>query len=478
MMAVDRLYDKLMSYADDNYYPMHMPGHKRNTFMLQMDNPYRIDITEIEGFDNLHQSEGILKNLSQRLSRLYGAAASYPLINGSTAGILAAISAAANIGDEVLIARNSHKSVYHAAILRGLKPVYCYPPMISRLPIYGGITPEAVEEIFINKPGIKAVVITSPTYEGVVSDIKSISEVVHRNNAILVVDEAHGAHFGFHENFPQTAVRLGADIVIQSLHKTLPAFTQTAVLHCNREDLNDRLLRFLAIYQSSSPSYVLLAGIDRCITMLENQGEELFQAFDEKLEKFYQSLTGLEALKVVDGQCVGVDGVYDLDPSKITIIIKDPGLSGHQLQQILRKKYHIEIEMATPNYVLGMTSICDVKVGFNRLADALLEIDKEFEESHNTIHHEEMKEIKPEQMLTPQEASELKTEKIKLSKSEGRISAVFICLFPPGSPLLVPGERINDELLKYLNWIKKEGITITGLSGELMDEIEVICKEF
>ncbi len=475
-MTLDRLYDKLISYADDNYYPMHMPGHKRNTFMIQMEDPYRIDITEIDGFDNLHQAEGILKQLSDRLKNLYGAGASFPLINGSTAGILAGISAATKIGDEILIGRNSHKSVYHAAMLRGLKPIYCYPKVMDRLPFYGGITPNTIDGILKKNQNIKAVVITSPTYEGIVSDIQGISKVVHRHNKILIVDEAHGAHFGFHQNFPKSAVRLGADIVIQSLHKTLPSFTQTAVLHCNNEELKDRIKCFLAIYQSSSPSYLLLAGVDRCISMLEKQAEELFEAYDEKLQQFYHSIKGLKALKVVDSQWIGRDGVYDIDPSKITIVSKDPGLSGQQLQQILRRKYHIEMEMASLNYVLGMTSICDTKVGFNRLSDALLEIDQEFEEHHNRFLYEEMQIIKPEQLLNLQDAAEQKSHRIKLSESEGKISAVFISLFPPGSPLLVPGEKIGKELLNYLEIVKKEGITVTGLSGDLMDEIEVIEK--
>lgn len=470
---MDKLYDKLISYNKEDYYPMHMPGHKRNTTLMPMVNPYGIDITEIEGFDNLHQAEGILKELSERISRLYGAGKSFPLINGSTAGILAGISAATTRGDQVLLVRNCHKSVYHGVVLRGLEPIYCYPQKTTPIPINGGILSSEIEELLITYPGIKLVIITSPTYEGVVSDVKAIAEVVHRHQALLMVDEAHGAHFGFHEKFPKSAVTLDADLVIQSLHKTLPAFTQTAVLHSNNKELNHKIEQYLAIYESSSPSYLLMAGIDRCISMLEDD-KELFPTFVKRLERFYDSMEALNNLKIANETLVGQNGVYHLDPSKITISTKETSISGHQLQEILREKYHIIMEMEAPDYVLGMTSICDTEEGFDRLTKALLAIDKDI----LLVKKDQVKQTelvsKPVQEMIPQEALEQPTEQIKLQDSVGRISAAFISLFPPGAPILVPGERIEQELLDYIKGVKQKGIMITGLFGEQRDEIVVI----
>lgn len=470
-----KLYDKLISYGNKDIYPMHMPGHKRNSLLCDMDNPYSIDITEIEGFDNLHQPEGVLKDLAERISRLYRAKTSFPLVNGSTAGILAGISAATNRGDKVLIARNSHKSVYHALILMGLEPVYIYPPQLDGLPIGGGISARETEELLINSPDIKLVVITSPTYEGVVSDIKEIADAAHRHGALLLVDEAHGAHFGFHSGFPESSITQGADLVIQSLHKTLPSFTQTAVLHCNREDLIGKIQKYLAIYQSSSPSYLLLAGIDRCISMLEGKGEQLFETFYQRLVDFNHSVEALKALKLADRTLRGQHNVYDLDPSKITISVKGTGLSGHKLQELLRNTYHIETEMAVPEYVLGMTSICDTLEGFHRLSDALLRIDEGLETSQNAKRVQELWLEKPIKVMSPQKASETKTEFIKLMDGEGRICGGFISLFPPGAPLLVPGERIDKSLISYIQWVQREGYMITGLKGTQKDEIEVTC---
>ncbi len=487
---MERLYDKLAALSKEDYYPMHMPGHKRNTKINRMDNPYELDITEIDGFDNLHQQEGILLSLSQRLSHLYGAGKSYPLVNGSTAGILAGISACVSRGDKVLLSRNSHKSVYHAVILMGLVPVYCYPQKIDKKPLYGGILPSELEEALIKHSDIKLVIITSPTYEGVVSDIRSMAGLVHRYGARLLVDEAHGAHFGFHPGFPESAVTRGADLIIQSLHKTLPAFTQTAVLHCNAAELSHRVEKYLAIYESSSPSYLLMAGIDRCVHLLETRARELFEEYDEQLIRFYQSLRGLKKLSLLTGDVVGTAGIFALDRSKIIISTRGTGLSGHELQTILRESYHIEMEMAAPEYVLGMTSICDTPEGFERLGKALLETEKALEESvkNRNCKGEPEHEISsgspaeisvtPEAAMPPGTAWAAPAQQIEFRDSAGQISAAFICLFPPGAPVIIPGEVIKQELIDYISHVKQEGISVTGLNGEFQDKIEVVSVNY
>ena len=225
------IYNKLkqLQYKED--YPFHMPGHKRNLKIDSLlDAISKIDITEITGFDDLHHPEEMIRELMDDLKQIYGTKESYLLVNSSTAGNLAAIAALCNIGDKILVARNCHKSVYHAIELLGLDPIYIYPE-IDEYGICKGITKEQIENIITKETSIKAMVLVSPTYEGRVSDIEGISDVLHRNNIPLIVDEAHGAHFIYHEAFPESAANSGADIVIQSLHKTLPAFTQTGLLH-------------------------------------------------------------------------------------------------------------------------------------------------------------------------------------------------------------------------------------------------------
>lgn len=473
---MEGLYQALTEYSTKDYYPMHMPGHKRNQQLLQMVNPYTIDITEIEGFDDLHQAEGILKELSDRLQKLYRSGRSYPLVNGSTVGILAGISAAASRGDRILVARNCHKAVYHSIYIRDLEPVYLYPECIPGTSINGGISASQVEKLLITYPGISLVVITSPTYEGIVSDIEAIAEIVHKAGALLLVDEAHGAHFGFHRAFPQSAVTQGADIVIQSLHKTLPSFTQTAVLHSNRAELNHRIEQYLSFYESSSPSYLLMAGVDRCVRMLEEHGDELFEEYYNKLQYFLAKVSDLRKLRLLSQDLGGTESVPALDPSKLTILLSDTALTGPELAGKLREDYHIVMELETRDYVLGMTSICDTQEGFERLAGALKSIDGELKETQRSFSPATYG-YRPVQALWPHEAAELMSEEKQLSECVGRIAADFISIYPPGIPLLVPGEIIEDRLLQILTHAQEDGLKVTGLLGEQKDRIQVLGED-
>ena len=263
------IFDKLKNYSDSDYYAFHMPGHKRNLDLMDETSPYRIDITEIDGFDDLHHAEGLLKEAQERAAKVYHASETHFLINGSTAGILSAILGTTEKGDSILVARNCHKSVYHAIYLNELDPVYIYPKFDTEQGLSTEIDAEDVQKALEEHPKIRAVMIVSPTYDGVVSDIEKIAEIVHEAGCLLIVDEAHGAHFGFDPYFPESANMYGADLVINSLHKTLPALTQTALLHVNGERVNRRKVkRYLDMLQTSSPSYILMASIDACIHLV------------------------------------------------------------------------------------------------------------------------------------------------------------------------------------------------------------------
>ena len=295
-----KLYEKLTQYKKSDYYPYHMPGHKRNMDGRPFQEYYSLDITEIDGFDNLHQAEGILLGIEKRANRMYGADQTFLLVNGSTCGILSAISAATKNGGKILIARNCHKSVYHGAYLRNLEVQYLYPKVSEQFGIALGITPESVEEKLKADEEISAVVITSPTYEGVISDIKKIAEIVHNYEIPLIVDEAHGAHLGFSHKFPNNAIGAGADIVIHSLHKTLPSPTQTALLHVSGKLIDrEKLKRYLGIYQSSSPSYPLMAGMELCLDIVEVEGEKLFNRLHINWEKMLANLERCKVLKIL-----------------------------------------------------------------------------------------------------------------------------------------------------------------------------------
>ena len=288
------IYDKLKQLQYGEEYPFHMPGHKRNLKIDPLlDEIAKVDITEITGFDDLHHPEEMIRDLMDNLKQIYGTEESYLLVNSSTAGNLSAIAALCKIGDKILVARNCHKSVYHAIELLGLDPVYIYPE-VDEDGICEGITKEQVEAVIKEEKMIKAMVLVSPTYEGRVSDIREISDVLHQYDIPLIVDEAHGAHFIYHEAFPESAVSTGADIVIQSLHKTLPAMTQTGLLHLCTDCVSKEMMqKKLSIFQSSSPSYVLMSSIEQCIHICDgNRG--YFQQYCERLWILREKLEKLQ----------------------------------------------------------------------------------------------------------------------------------------------------------------------------------------
>lgn len=461
--------EKLMTYGTSDYYPFHMPGHKRN--MKMEADLYSIDITEIEGFDNLHDAREILGRAQERAADLYGAGKSYYLVNGSTCGILSAVSAAVKKGGNLLMARNCHKAVYHAAYLRELSVSYLYP-VITAYGIQGVITPESVYAALCEDPDIQAVILTSPTYDGIVSDIAAIAEIVHRFGIPLIVDEAHGAHLGFHSYFPETAVRLGADVVIQSMHKTLPSFTQTALLHLNSERISGaKIEQFLDIYETSSPSYVLMAGMDRCVRILTEQSKILFEEYANKLKAFYRASEKLNAVKVLRFDELPQQECYRTDSSKIVISARESGLSGKQLYEILLEQYHLQMEMCSGDYVLAMTSILDTQEGFDRLWQALHEVDQTCEKT-GLQGSETKKEISGfiarmyapnEKAMEISEAADCKTTDCMLDQAVGKIAGDYIYLYPPGIPVLVPGERITGKLIENIRECVELGLDIKGV---------------
>ena len=361
---MERLYRALEIYSQEDYYPFHMPGHKRNPDTVNTDLPFDRDITEIDGFDNLHHPEGILKKAQETAASVYDTKECYYSVNGSTAALLAAVSATVPRNGQILVARNCHKAVYHALYLRNLIPTYVYPQMDPKWWINGGISSDKVERALAENPEIKAVLLTSPTYDGVVSDIEKIAEIVHRYEIPLIVDEAHGAHFHFSNYFPTSAAELGADLVIQSFHKTLPSMTQTAVLHNCSDRVDSRLIRrFMGIYQTSSPSYILMASIDACMDTMAAEGKQMFRDFTRILEQTRKRLSVCKYIRLVD-PVKGKNGVFDYDRSKLVFSTRASLLSGSDLYHILLDRYHIQMEMESENYALAIAAVGDREEGF------------------------------------------------------------------------------------------------------------------
>lgn len=450
------LRERLRTYGAGNAYPFHMPGHKRQKQQGSLF-PYDLDITEIDGFDNLHHAEGILEEAMERAAKLWGSRKSFFLVNGSSSGLLAGIRAVTKRGDKVLMARGCHRAVYHAVELCGLHPVYMQAEWVEEMQISGSIQPETVEKHLQEHPDCKLVILTSPTYEGVVSDITEIAKVAHRYGAYLLVDEAHGAHLGFSKGFPDTSVHLGADVVVQSLHKTLPCPTQTAILHvCTAQVDVTEVGRQLSVFQTSSPSYVFMAEIDGCVSLLEQKRESLFAAYERRLASFYEKMEKLKHIRLC--QPAVSPAVFGHDRGKLLFFTGNSNLSGVELAEILRERYELEIEMSQPLHTLAMTSIFDTDEGMERLAKAMLEIDKEVMPAKQPLAKGHM--VLPQMVCGMEQALRGETTEVILDDSLGKIAADFLWAYPPGIPLVAPGERISEEVLAQAFYMKENGVNV------------------
>lgn len=464
------IYDHLRAHSKTDTIAMHMPGHKRNVSLLP---DYNIDITEIPGFDNLHHASGIIKESMERASKIYGTLSTYYIVNGSTAAIQAAIHAAIPAGGKLLAGRNCHQSVYNECIIHKIDMAYVYPQ--------GGlIMPEDVEEAVLEDKAIKALIITSPTYDGYVSDIAAIAKVCRKHDIIFIVDEAHGAHLPFADKafkqgitkeniFPESAIS-HADVVIQSVHKTLPAMTQTALLHRCSDKISDKNIKQkLAYYQSSSPSYVLMASIEQAIEYT-NTNLHLFESFGAKLCDLYAyAKTKADGLLVPYG--------VNRDLSKIIIDARKLPMTGGEIYDILIDRFGIISEMCTSKACIMLSSICDNDEAFGRIKEAIDYFAERFvvNESmpltiNNTVRAQKLYEI---WQTAGMETGLFSLDEVRKMLNSGRvsISGDMISVYPPGFPLVVPGEVIDETVLSYIETARRNGNDIYGFDD---DKLEVI----
>lgn len=475
------LVNKLKKYGAADTCPMHMPGHKRQTgeaFLGAFPNPFSIDITEIDGFDNLHNAEGILKDSMEWAAGVYGADKTWYLVNGSSSGILSAICGTVKPGERILMSRNCHKSAYHGVILSHAEVDYVYPQTLENLGIQGGILASDVEKKLKKQPDTKAVLIVSPTYDGAVSDVAAIAEVVHGYGIPLIVDEAHGAHFPFGKGlFPKSALDCGADLVIQSLHKTLPSLTQTAVMHGRSGQVDFvRIDRFLQMFQSSSPSYVFMASMEQCIWEMAQNGAGQMQAFNRRLQNLRGKLKGLKRLRLLGPEILEREkyaGVFDLDLSKIVVSCRGCGISGEMLGDWLRDRYHIEMEMCGADYVVAITTYLDREEDLQRLGTALLELDGELAEL-DVPDWEKPDLPRPQICRNLSDAVECQLKERNLADCAGEISGEFIYLYPPGIPIVAPGELVTEEIIRLVEAYKEMKLPVQGMADRAAKRLKVL----
>ena len=453
-------------YNEKNLLPLHMPGHQRNAEM-GASLPYAYDYTEVEELDNLHAPEGILQEAMNRTAAYYGCSDCFYLVNGSSSGLQAGIFALLEEGDEVVVARNCHRSVFYALSLRKAKIHFLLPEFWEDFSCFGSISPKEVERLLREFPKSKALIFISPSYEGVVSDVEAIARLCHENGLSLLVDEAHGAHFSPKKgaSFPESAIALGADLVVQSPHKTLCSLTQSAWILGNGERYSrEKLSFYLSVFQTTSPSYPLMLSLEKATTLLEREGEALFSHWKEVMKGFREQARTLSYFSFLWEK---EEACFAMDCSKIFLrALGVPKLRlGRDLAKLLREDYGIESEMHSGENLLLMTGPFISDEELERLFFALKDIERRFGEEKGKPLRSKLLPSALYQISVADNSLQISEglkdgEELSLYDGESRICLEYLSLYPPGIPLLFPGEKLTAEKIQGIEALEKEGIEL------------------
>ena len=474
------IFDSLMNYVNNDTIPFHVPGHKKGIGIPSEfrefigENPFKIDVTVFKSVDSLHHPTSSILEAEKLVADAYKSEHSFFCVNGTTIAIQAMIMSSVSQGDKILIPRNVHKSITAGIIISGAIPIYIEPEINEFLSISHGVSPETVKDSIEKNPDVKAVLIINPTYYGVSANIKEIVEIVHKHNIPLLVDEAHGPHLCFNKNLPMSAMEAGADICSQSTHKITSSLTQGSFLHVKSKFINPTKVRqVLNLLHTTSPSYIILASLDCTRKQLALHGEELINQSIELSNYARYEINKIPYLYCFGEELINKQGFYSFDPTKITINCRKLGISGYELESILATKYHIQLEMADAYNGLAVGSYGDTKESIDALISALKEISNDYYKENSNKKSLNLPNI-PKQIFTPREAFQANKESILLKDSINKISGEFLLTYPPGIPVLCPGEIITEEIINYIEHAKKIGLFVQGTEDPKVEKIKVI----
>lgn len=480
LQASTPLFDSVTEYANQGYVSFHTPGHKNGR---GIDNKlkehtgkkmYRLDVTVLPAVDSLHDPVGPIKKAQSLLAKAYGVKHSFMLVNGSTVGNQAMFLSACNPGDSVIVSRNAHKSVMAGIILAGVWPISVQPGIDQNLDIVFDVTPEQIEKAIIQYPEAKAIFVTSPTYNGITSDLIKISEIAHIHGKILMVDEAHGAHLAFHPDLPISAVEAGADLCVQSTHKILSAMSQGSVLHHNSDlvDIN-RVRKIVSMLQTTSPNYLILSSIDIARMQAYLHGERLLQRIIKYAESGRRRINRLKNFFSFTRNEIAARE-FDLDPTKLTVNTTRSGMSGYEVDKILREEYNIQVDCSDLYNFIAIMGIGSDKSDVDHLVNALTSIDRRYR-GKQKISFLNIPSLSTEMVMMPRDVFlKHKVKRVSLSKAAGQISAQTLTPYPPGIPILIPGERISKEICDYLLDLVNKDIRVSGQETDTLRTIKVV----
>ncbi len=488
------LVDVLRDYAARDMAAFHTPGHKQGRAVpselraLMGPDVFRVDLTRLPETDSLHEPTGVLKEAQALAADAYGAEESWFLVNGSTAGNLAMLLATCGPGDEVLVPRNAHRSILSGLVLTGARPVYLRPEWDEALGLDHCVTAEAYERALDAHPNVRAACALHPTYHGAVADLRRISEACHARGKPLLVDEAHGPHFRFHPELPASALEAGADLVVQSSHKLTSAMTQASLLHARYRAAPSgrplvepaRLRQALQLVQSTSPSYVLMASLDAARRQLALEGERLWGEAVSLAEDARRRLNRISGVRVFGRERVGRPGLFDLDVTRLTVEVTGLGVTGFELLPLLGSAYGIQPEMATLHHVLLLVTPGNTASDLDRVVDAFRTLSERGLPSAIPGLAAVPGPLPspcaiPALAMTPRDAFFAPAETVRFESSVGRVSAELVAPYPPGIPVLAPGEVVSAESVEYLRRLQRMGATLHGPEDAQLRTLKVVA---
>ncbi len=457
--------------------PFDVPGHKGGRGTRELtdflgSSCLRADVNSMKPLDNLCHPVSVIKEAQQLAAEAFGAKNAFFIVNGTTGSVQAMIMAACKAGEKLIMPRNVHRSAINALVVNGAVPVYVNPGTNKELGIPLGMSIDDVRQAISDNPDAKAVLINNPTYYGVCSDLKAIVELAHENNMLALVDEAHGTHFYFGEDMPISAMAAGADMAAVSMHKTGGSLTQSSLLLCGENINGDYIRQIINLTQTTSGSYLLISSLDIARKNLALNGREIFRKTVQYAEYARGEINKLGGYYAFDKELCNQDSFYNFDSTKLSVHTRDIGLAGIEVYDILRDEYNIQIEFGDIGNILAIISAGDRALDIERLISALYEIKRIYSKDKAGMFDHEY--ISPEVIMPPQKAFYSQKLSIPISESIGKVCGEFVMCYPPGIPILAPGEKITDDILNYISYAKEKGCFMTGTQDINIENINIV----
>lgn len=457
--------------------PFDVPGHKRGKGNPELteflgEECLQVDVNSMKPLDNLCHPVSIIKEAEALAAQAFHAAHAFFMVGGTTSAVQAMILSCVKRGDEIILPRNVHQSVIHALVLCGAIPVYVNPMTNQRLGIALGMSLQDVEKAICEHPNAKAILVNNPTYYGICSNLKAITELAHKKDMLVLADEAHGTHFYFGKDMPISAMDAGADMAAVSMHKSGGSLTQSSLLLCGPNVNENYVRKIINLTQTTSGSYLLLSSLDISRRNLVLHGEEIFEKVKRFAEYCRNEINEIGDYYAYSKELINGDSVYDFDTTKLSVNTLGIGLAGIEVYDLLRDEYDIQIEFGDLGNILAYISVGDKKKNIERLISALSEIRRIYKKDNKDMWDTEY--IAPTVKMSPQDAFYAEKQSMPLEQCENQICAEFVMCYPPGIPILAPGEKITKELITYIQYAKEKGCTLTGPESMDVSELNVV----